>query len=36
MRGAALLTLEGYSGSVTSVAFSLDGKVKPALFVAND
>jgi WD40 repeat protein len=41
MTGVALLTLEGHSGSVSSVtfsldAFSLDGKVEQALFVSND
>ncbi|PVH69362.1 hypothetical protein DL98DRAFT_439196, partial [Cadophora sp. DSE1049] len=34
--GAALQTLEGHSGSVTSVAFLPDGKVVHALFVLNN
>jgi WD40 repeat protein len=34
--GAALQTLEGYQGSVRSVAFSPDGKGEEALFVSND
>ena len=34
--GAALQTLKGYSGDVSSVAFSLDGKLVHTLFVLND
>jgi WD40 repeat protein len=34
--GAALQTLEGHSGSVTSVAFSPDGKGEDTLFILND
>jgi WD40 repeat protein len=34
--GAALQTLKGYRGSVTSVAFSPDGKAMNTLLVSND
>jgi WD40 repeat protein len=34
--GAVLQTLEGHSNSVSSVTFSQDERVKPALFVANN